>query len=263
MERPIVVKIGGSTLGHEDTSVQDLVFLQEQGIPIIVVHGGGNVISEWMERYGKRPVFVDGLRVTDGDSMEIVTAVLTGLVNKRLVAELMSLKGQAVGLSGVDGGLIQARIMDNRLGYVGSVTKVNPGVLVNLLSEGFMPVVSPVGLHEMDGSSDEGRTLNINADILAAELAYSLEAERLIFLTDVQGILDTGGRLIPRITARHAKILLRSGVIKGGMIPKLEAALRALNRVPRIDIVDGRQSGSIRNCFLNDGIGTQIVSNDS
>jgi len=259
----VVVKIGGSTLGNEDTSVQDLVFLQEQGIPIIVVHGGGHVISDWMERYGKRPVFVDGLRVTDADSMEIVTAVLTGLVNKNLVAKLMSLKGHAVGISGVDGGLIQARITDNRLGYVGTVTKVNPGILVNLLSQGFIPVVSPVGLHEMDGSLNEGRTLNINADTLAADIAYALEAERLIFLTDVEGILDTGGRLIPRITARHAKILFSSGVIKGGMIPKLEASLRALNRVPRVDIVDGRQAGSIRNSFLNNRIGTQIISKDS
>lgn len=263
MDGLVVVKIGGSTLGNEDTSVQDLVSLQEQGVPIIVVHGGGHMISDWMERYGKRPVFVDGLRVTDADSMEIVTAVLTGLVNKSLVADLISLKGRAVGISGVDGGLIQARIADSKLGYVGTVTKVTPGILVNLLSQGFIPVVSPVGLHEMDGSSNEGRTLNINADILAADIAGALKAERLIFLTDVEGVLDTGGRLIPRITNRHAKILVRSGVIKGGMIPKLEAALRALIEVPRVDIVDGRQAGSIRNSVLDNGIGTQIISKDS
>ena len=254
----MVVKIGGSTLGGEDTTIQDLVTLQRRGTTPVVVHGGGRTISDWMERQGTRPVFLRGLRVTDASSLEIVTAVLTGLVNKRLVASLMVSGGKALGLSGVDGGLLEACMTNPELGYVGTITRVNPQPVIQALEGGFIPLIAPVGVHSMDGSQNSGRLLNINGDTVAGELAFALNAQRLIFLTDVEGVADTGGRLIPRLTSRYARMLLRSGIIRGGMIPKLEASIRALERVPRVDIVDGRRPGSVLACMEDNAVGTQI-----
>ena len=258
-DRPVVVKIGGSTLGSHDTTLEDLVALQREGVKLIVVHGGGNVISQWMERQGTIPRFVRGLRVTDAPSLEIVTAVLTGLVNKQLVASCMALGGKALGLSGVDGGLLEARVVDQELGYVGEVTKVNPQPLLQALEGGYVPLVAPLGLHCVDGSSYSGSLLNINGDTVAGELAYATSAERLIFLTDVEGIMDGSGRVIQRLSARNARLLLGSGVVKGGMIPKLEACLRALELVPSTDVIDGRKPGALVDCFRGVLTGTRIL----
>ena len=256
---PIVVKIGGSTLGSHDTSLRDLVQLQEEGREVVVVHGGGNVISQWMQRQGLAPRFVGGLRVTDAPSLEIVVAVLTGLINKELVSMMQELGGRTVGLSGIDGCMVEARIGDPELGFVGEVTKVNSEPIRALLDGGFMPMIAPLGAHLRDGSENAGSPLNINGDTFAGELAYALEAEQLILLTDVAGVLDGGGRVIRRLDRRRANILFNSGVIQGGMIPKLSACLRALQRSPVAYIVDGRQPNALLDCVQGDSSGTTIV----
>ena len=258
-DRPVVVKIGGSTLGSRDTTLKDLVALQQDGVKPIVVHGGGSIISQWMERQGAIPRFVRGLRVTDAESLEIATAVLTGLVNKQLVASLMSLGGKALGLSGVDGGLLEAQMADEELGYVGEVTKVNPQLVLQALEGGYIPLVAPLGLHRSNGSPYSGSLLNINGDTVAGELAYAMGVDRLIFLTDVEGIMDGSGRVIQRLDERSGKLLLRSGTVKGGMIPKLEACLRALGRVTSTNVIDGRRPGALMDCFRGVSVGTQIA----
>ena len=257
---PIVVKIGGSTLGSHDTSLRDLVRLQEEGREVVVVHGGGNVISRWMQRQGLAPRFVGGLRVTDAPSLEIVVAVLTGLINKELVSMMQEFGGRTVGLSGIDGGMVEAKIGNPELGFVGEVTNVNSGLIRALLDSGYIPIIAPLGVHVRDGSEHAGSPLNINGDTVAGELAYALEAEQLIFLTDVAGVMDGGGRVIRRLDRRRANILFNSGVIQGGMIPKLSACLRALQRCPVAHIIDGRQPNALRDCVRGDSSGTTIVS---
>lgn len=256
---PLVVKIGGSTLGRHDTSLHDLVALQQQGRPVVVVHGGGPVISQWMQRQGIPPRFVNGLRVTDAASLDIVVAVLTGLVNKELVSRLHNLGGRALGLSGLDAGLLQARIANPELGYVGEITQVNPEPLTALLNNGYIPMLAPLAMQEADGSDHAGGPLNVNGDTVAGELAAVLGAERLIFLTDVPGLMDANGRVLPRLDKRRARLLLRSDVVRGGMIPKLEAGLRALETAPVVDIVDGREPGALLNCAAGQGSGTRIM----
>lgn len=256
---PLVVKIGGSTLGRHDTSLHDLVALQQQGRPVVVVHGGGPVISQWMQRQGIPPRFVNGLRVTDAASLDIVVAVLTGLVNKELVGMLHNLGGRALGLSGLDAGLLQARIANPDLGYVGEITQVNPEPLTALLANGYIPMLAPLAMQEADGSDHAGGPLNVNGDTVAGELAAVLGAERLIFLTDVPGLMDANGRVLHRLDKRRARLLLRSDVVRGGMIPKLEAGLRALETAPVVDIVDGREPGALLNCAAGQGTGTRIM----
>ena len=258
-EHPIVVKIGGSTLGSHDTSLKDLVRLQEEGRKVVVVHGGGNVISQWMQRQGLAPRFVGGLRVTDAPSLEIVVDVLTGLINKELVSMMQEFGGRPVGLSGIDGGMIEAKIGNPELGFVGEITNINGDLIKALLDGGFTPMIAPLGVHVRDGSKNAGSLLNINGDTVAGELAYALQAEQLIFLTDVAGVMDSGGRVIRRLDRRRANILFNSGVIQGGMIPKLSACLRALERTPIANIIDGRQPNALYDCVRGDSSGTTIV----
>ena len=257
---PIVVKIGGSTLGSHDTSLKDLVALQKEGVDLVVVHGGGDVISQWMQRQGIPPRFVNGLRVTDAPSLEIVVAVLTGVINKEVVSLMQGLGGRAIGISGVDGGLLEARIADPELGYVGEIERVDSEPLRAILDTGYIPMVAPLAIQCQDGSDHSGGPLNINGDTVAGELAYALEAQRLIFLTDVPGIMDGSGRVIRRLDRRRANILFRSGVVQGGMVPKLAACLRALERLPVADIVDGRRPGALLECVRGQATGTTIVS---
>ena len=259
---PIVVKIGGSTLGSHDTSMKDLVALQNEGAEVVVVHGGGNVISQWMRRQGILPRFVKGLRVTDAPSLEIVVAVLTGLVNKELVSLLHKLGGRAIGISGIDGGLLEARITNPELGYVGEIARVNGEPLRAILDSGYIPLVAPLATHCRDGSEHSGSPLNVNGDTVAGELAYALGAERLIFLTDVEGVLDGGNRVIRRLDWRRAKILFQSGVVRGGMIPKLAACLRALERSPVAHIVDGRRPEALLHCVEGRATGTTITGGE-
>ena len=257
---PVVVKIGGSTLGSHDTSLKDLVVLQKEGINLVVVHGGGNVISQWMQRQGIPPRFVNGLRVTDAPSLEIVVAVLTGLINKELVSLMHGMGGKTIGISGIDGGLLEAHIANPDLGYVGEIVKVNAEPLQALMSSGYIPMMAPLAMHRHDGSEHSGGALNINGDTVAGEVAYALGAQRLVFLTDVSGIMDGNGRVIPRLDRRRANLLFRSGVVQGGMIPKLEACLRALEQTPVADIIDGRQPGALLECIRGERSGTRIVA---
>ncbi len=256
---PVVIKIGGSTLGSHDTTLVDLVTLQKQGVPVVVIHGGGKIITQWMERAGTVPKFVRGLRVTDQPSMEIVAAVLTGLINKQLVSTMLQMGARCVGMSGVDGATLEAEIAEPELGLVGKVVKVNPQALEAAIKGGFIPMVSPVGIHRLDSSPNSGCLLNINGDTATGDVALALKASRLVFLTDVEGVMDSSGRVIPQLSARDAKMLLSSGVAKGGMIPKLEACLRALEAVPEANIVDGRQPRCLLNCLERKPIGTRIV----
>jgi acetylglutamate kinase len=234
----VVVKIGGSTLGTNDTTLLDLVALQSKGLRPVVVHGGGKIISEWLERQGIRPKFVRGLRVTDDKTLDVVVAVLTGLVNKSLVSEILALGGKAVGLSGVDGGLLKAEVDSPELGHVGRVTGVDPSGVSDLVSAGCIPVIAPVALN---GTGTSPKMLNVNADLAAGEVAAALGADRLLMLTDVPGVLDSSKRLIPRLTERQARGLMASRIVAGGMIPKIEACLKALSSGSNAHIVDGRR----------------------
>ena len=256
--KTIVIKIGGSTLGSHDTTLDDLVALQKKGILPVVVHGGGNKITEWLKKMGVATTFVRGMRVTDAATLEVVIAVLAGLVNKELVAAIMSRGGKAIGLSGVDGGLIQAKIEKPELGYVGQVVKVNAEPIKAVLSAGYIPVIAPCGLRLAGGDSDPVTLLNINGDVVASEIAGALEAERLIFLTDVPGVRDSEGKFLSKLSAAEARALIASGVISGGMIPKVEACLNALSRVPSTQIIDGRYAGALLSAIESNTGGTRI-----
>ena len=225
----------------------------------MVVHGGGAVISDWMKKQGLMPRFVRGLRVTDGPSLEIVVAVLTGLINKQLVATITALGGRAVGISGADGSILQAKQADPELGYVGEIVGVNPDPVWDLLDRDYIPVLAPVGITGATGHGDSCDLLNINGDTAAGFLAAALNAERLVFLTDVEGVLDSSGRLMSRLSVREVQGLIASGTAAGGMIPKLEACITALERVPVARIVDGRAPMALLGALSEDGGGTWVT----
>jgi acetylglutamate kinase len=257
MSKVIVIKIGGATLGSQDTTIEDVVSLQKQGRSLVIVHGGGKEINGWLEKRGITPRFVHGERVTDEATLEVVVSVLAGLVNKELVAEINALGGTAAGISGVDGGLIEGRIKNTELGYVGVVEKVNLAPLEALLKSGYIPVVAPVSLNAGKAEKAPG-VLNINADAVAGEVAAAIGAERLIILTDVVGVSDQSGNLLAHLSPGEAEALLASGVASGGMIPKIRACLRALSGTPLTRIVDGRQPHALLNEIEGKGGGTTI-----
>jgi acetylglutamate kinase len=254
----IVVKLGGATLGSQDTTIEDVVHLQRQGKSLVIVHGGGKVITDWLEKRGISPRFAHGERVTDEATLEVVISVLAGLVNKEIVAGINSLGGSAVGISGVDGGLIQGRIKDEELGYIGEVVRVNLAPLEALLKSGYIPVIAPVSLHSVDKPDKAPRVLNINADAVAGEVAAAIVAERLIILSDVVGVCDQSGNLLPRLSPDEAEALLASGVASGGMIPKIKACLRALSGTSITRIIDGRQPHALLKEIEGHGGGTTI-----
>lgn len=254
----LVVKIGGSVLSSQDTTLQDLVALQQRGAIPVVVHGGGQVISLWMEKQGTVPHFVRGLRVTDASSMEIVAATLAGLVNKNLVASIQRLGGKALGMSGVDGGMLQADILDPEMGYVGRILRVDTAPIRQALAGGYIPVIAPVALHVIDSSENSGALLNINGDTATGEIARELRADSIVFLTDVEGVMDSHRRLIGRLTASQGAELMRSGTIAGGMTPKVEACLRALERVRVAQILDGRKSRALLDFVEGQPSGTRV-----
>ncbi len=258
MAKIIVVRLGGSTLGSYDTAIEDIVELQRQGKSLVVVHGGGRLITDWLTKQGISSRFVQGERVTDQATLEVVISVLAGLVNKEIVAAINGLGGRAVGVSGVDGALIEGKIRDKEMGYVGEVVKVNTALLESLLESGFVPVVATVGLNSFDRSGDAPRTLNFNADVIAGEIAAATGAERLIFLTDVAGILDQSDRLLPQLSPSEAETLVASGVALGGMIPKIKACLRALSSISTTCIIDGRQPHALLREIEGKGGGTTI-----
>jgi len=256
----VVVKYGGNAMINEELKQQvmeDIVLLNLIGVKIVLVHGGGPEISEMMEKLGKKTEFVNGLRVTDAETAEIAQMVLSGKVNKSLVNLLLKKGGNAIGLSGVDGRFIEAEMKDERLGYVGRITKIRIDPVIGLFEGGYIPVVATVGCDR------EGNVYNINGDTAAAYLAGALGAERLIMMTDVDGILrdkDDPTTLIPHVTIEEAKELFAQGIIAGGMIPKVECCIEAISRgVKNVVIMDGRVPHAILMELLTDeGAGTMI-----
>ena len=259
--KTVVVKYGGNAMINEELKQQvmeDIALLWLIGVKVVLVHGGGPEISQTMKRLGKAAVFIDGLRVTDKETVDIVQMVLAGKINKNLVNLIQMKGGHAVGLSGIDGGILEAKVKDERLGYVGEVTKVRPQPIMDLLEKNYIPVVSTVASDRM------GNTYNINGDTAAAYLAGSLGAERLIMMTDIAGILmdkDDPSTLIPSITVSEAKKLYDQGVISGGMIPKVDCCIEALEHgVNNVVIMDGRIPHSILMELLTDeGAGTMVM----
>lgn len=254
----LVVKIGGSVLSNQDTTLQDLVTIQQNGMIPVVIHGGGQVISEWMKRQGTVASFVNGLRVTDAASMEIVTATLGGLVNKNLVATIQRLGGKALGMSGVDGGMLQAQILDPNLGYVGKITRVDTAPIHQAIQGGYIPVIAPMAIHATDASDPSGSILNVNGDTAAGEIARELEAESIVFLTDVEGVMDTDNQVIGKLTTRESFNMIRTGTVTGGMVPKIESCLRALEKVSVAQILDGRRSRALLEFAEGHTTGTRI-----
>ena len=258
--KTIVVKYGGNAMINEELKQQvmeDITLLWLIGVKVVLVHGGGPEINDLMGRLGKKPEFVDGLRVTDKETVDIVQMVLAGKVNKSLVTLVQSKGGHAIGLSGIDGGLIEAKIKDERLGFVGKITKVRPQPITDLLEKNYIPVVSTVA------SDREGNVYNINGDTAAAYIAGALGAERLIMMTDIAGILrdkDDPSTLIPEITVQQAAKLYDEGVISGGMIPKVDCCIEAIKHgVKNVIIMDGRVPHSILMELLTDeGAGTMV-----
>jgi acetylglutamate kinase len=236
----IVVKIGGSTLGSHDTTLEDLVALQREGWRPLVVHGGGAAISEWLDSRDAPTRFVRGLRATDAKSLRVVVAVLAGLINKELVAAISALGGRAIGLSGADGGLIRVRQLDPELGYVGQIERVDSDMLVRLFEAGYLPVVAPLGIL-WENQRLQNQILNINADTVAGEVAFALAARWLVFLTDVAGVSGSDGGSLAQLSCQEATALIDQGTVSGGMIPKVEACLRACGGGTRTAIIDGRQ----------------------
>jgi acetylglutamate kinase len=238
MTQPIVIKIGGSTLGSHDTTLQDVAQLWRRGDSPVVVHGGGALISDWLKLTGVPTRFEGGLRVTDAASLDVVVAVLGGLVNKQLVASLEVLGVNAIGLTGADGGLLRCRIADPALGLVGEVEQVEAGVVSNIIDGGAVPVIAPIGLW-YEGDHTNGQLLNVNADAAAGAIAAALGASWLVFLTDVPGVKGDG-RVLEALGSEESLRLIGSGVIEGGMIPKVRACLQAGEAGARSVIIDGR-----------------------
>jgi len=258
LNKVIVVKLGGATLGNHDVTLEDLVSLQKQGRLLVVVHGGGRVSTGWLSRLGIPTKFVDGERVTDKATLEVVTAALGGLVNKEIVAVINNLGGRAIGISGVDGSLIQSKIKSEEMGYVGAVVKVDTAPLNALLGSGYIPVVAPICLHSFDRPDEAPQLLNINGDPVAGEVAAALGAERLIFLTDVDGVRDRAGELLAQLSPDEAEALITSGVASGGMVPKIKASIRAASADSTARIIDGRQPHALLKEILEGGGGTTI-----
>ncbi len=257
----VVVKYGGNAMISESLKQQvmeDVVLLTLIGAKVVLVHGGGPEITDMLARIGKKSEFCDGLRVTDKETVEIVQMVLAGKVNKSLVNLLEMKGGKAMGISGMDGHLIEAKMKDERLGYVGKITKVNVDPILDLLEKGYIPVVSTVGCDR------EGNVYNVNADTAAARIAGAMHAESLLSMTDISGILrdrEDPSSLIPLIDIEEAHHLMEEGVISGGMIPKVLCCIDAIeNGVKKVTIMDGRVPHAILLETLTDeGAGTMVV----
>ena len=257
----VVIKYGGNAMIDETLKQQvmeDIALLWLIGVKVVLIHGGGPEISDMMKKLGKQPEFVNGLRVTDKETVDIVQMVLAGKVNKSLVTLLQTKGGHAVGLSGMDGGIIEARVKDARLGYVGEITKVRSQPITDLLEKNYIPVISTVA------SDHQGNVYNINGDTAAAYIAGAMGAERLIMMTDVAGILrdkDDPSTLIPKVTVNEAKKLYDEGIVSGGMIPKVDCCIEAINAgVKNVTIMDGRIPHAILMELLTDeGAGTMVM----
>ena len=259
--KTVVIKYGGNAMVNEKLKkqvMQDVVLSWLIGIKVILIHGGGPEITDLMEKLGKESQFVDGLRVTDRETVDIVQMALAGKVNKSLVNLIEVAGGKGVGLSGVDGRLIEARIRDEKLGYVGDVAKINTDIITDLLDNGYIPIISTVGCDK------KGNIYNVNADSAAASIAGALGAERLIMMTDIAGILENKNdvmSIIPEISTAEARKLVKNGIISDGMIPKVNYSIEAIEKgVKNVVIMDGRVPHSILIELLTDeGAGTMIT----
>ena len=259
--KTVVVKYGGNAMVNEELKrqvMQDVVLSWLIGIKIILIHGGGPEISDLMGKLGKKSQFVDGLRVTDKETVDIVQMALAGKVNKSLVNLIEVAGGKGVGLSGIDGRLIEAKIRDEKLGYVGDITRINTALIEDLLNNGYIPIISTVGCDK------KGNVYNVNADSAAASIAGALSAERLIMMTDIAGILedkDDPSTLIPEISISKARNLMKNGIVSDGMIPKVNCSIEAIEKgVKNVVIMDGRVPHSIlMELLTNEGAGTMIT----
>lgn len=261
----VVIKYGGNSMINEelkDSVMRDVVLLSLIGVKVVLVHGGGPEITEMLKKVGKESVFVDGLRVTDKETADIVQMVLAGKINKSLVALIGNKGGKAIGLSGMDGHMIAAKVKDERLGFVGEITKVNVAPILDVIDKGYIPVISTIGCDH------EGNVYNINADTAAAKIAGELGAESLISMTDITGILkdkNDPATLIPVVRTADAPELIANGTIGGGMIPKVECCINAIRwGVNRVFIIDGRIPHAILiEMLTNEGIGTMFIEGGS
>ena len=257
----VVIKYGGNAMINEDLKQQvmeDICLLWLIGVKVVLIHGGGPEISETMKRLGKKSEFINGLRVTDKETVDIVQMVLAGKVNKSLVSLIQMKGGHAVGLSGIDGGIIEAKMKDEALGYVGEITKIRTQPICDLLEKNYIPIISTVA------SDRQGNTYNINGDTAAAHIAGALHAERLIMMTDINGVLrdkDDPSTLIREMSVEQAKGLYDEGIISGGMIPKVDCCIEAINEgVGNVVIMDGRVPHAILMELLTDeGAGTMVT----
>lgn len=250
MSKIVVVKVGGSTWDSRDAALGDIVALQREGHRVAVVHGGGEMVSRWLAVHGVESRFVDGVRETGGDALPVAVAVLAGLVNKQLVAGINAIGGRAAGLSGADGACIVARRRPD-LGFVGEIEHVDAALLMSLLDSGYMPVIAPIGV-------EGGQLLNINADTVAGEVAVALKSDLLAFLTDVAGVLDAGGKTVERLSASDVEPLVRDGTISRGMLPKVDACLKAGAHGCAGLIMDGRREGALRSALEGRIVGTRV-----
>lgn len=258
----IVIKYGGNAMINEQLKAQvmeDIVLLSLIGVKVVLVHGGGPEITDTLKKIGKESVFVDGLRVTDKETADVVQMVLAGKINKTLVNMLEINGGKAIGISGLDGHMIEAQMKDERLGYVGRITNVDVTPILDLLEKGYIPVVSTIGC------DNDGNVYNINADTAAAFIAGGMKAERLITMTDIEGILrdkNDHTSIIPCIDLKMAEELFTTGIISGGMIPKVECCIDAIHKgVKKVTILDGRVPHALLiETLTNEGAGTMVVA---
>jgi len=234
-----VVKLGGSTLEYQRAVLQDLIWLHDLGVKVVLVHGGGPSITAWLQKLHIPTRFEQGMRVTDAQTLEVVRMVLHGQINQELVTLASEMGGNVVGLCGTDSHMVQAHIANDRLGLVGEIDTIDASLVLHMIDLGYIPIIAPLGL------GPHGTYLNINADLVASHLAGALKADRLIFLSDVNGIRLADGSHLPELNAAQAQALIDEGVIYGGMIPKITACLDALADVPRVHIVDGSTSHAL------------------
>ncbi len=259
--KTVVIKYGGNAMINEELKQQvmeDICLLWLIGVKVVLIHGGGPEISETMKKFGKKSEFVNGLRVTDKETVDIVQMVLAGKVNKTLVNLLQMKGGHAIGLSGIDGGILEATMKDEQLGYVGEITKIRTQPITDILEKNYIPVISTIA------SDRQGNTFNINGDTAAASIAGALKAECLIMMTDIAGLLrdkDDPSTLIPQVTVSEARKLFEEGIISGGMIPKVDCCIEAIEKgVTHVVMMDGRVPHSILMELLTDeGAGTMVL----
>jgi acetylglutamate kinase len=259
LNKAIVIKLGGSIYNSRDSVITDIIRLQNEGQRVVIIHGGAKMVTGWLSKLNCTTSFYEGERITDGTCLDVVTAVLAGLANKEIVATIINAGGKAIGISGVDGGLIQGKIKNRGRGYVGEVVTVDTSPLKAIIGAGFIPVIAPVSLHAWGRQEGERSLLNVNGDTAAGAIAASLGAERLVFLTDVRGIKDESGKVISHLPASKARHLIENGTAYGGMIPKIRACLEATsNRITNCSIIDGSAPHGLLNEVVNGNTGTCI-----